>query len=71
MWSATSDDEPRRCQPESPADHDEEHDMTYDSTGYLKAELDYRAARIAASTRGGRRRHVRVPLARRPSDSIR
>lgn len=64
MCGATSDDEPRRCQPDAPADDDEEHDMTYDSTGYLKAELDYRAARIAATTRGGRRRHVRVPLVR-------
>lgn len=45
--------------------------MTYDNTGYLKAELDYRAARIAATTRGGRRRHVRVPLVRRPAATAR
>lgn len=71
MWTATSDDQPRPRQPEAPADDDEEHDMTFDSTGYLKAELDYRAARISATTRGGRRRHVRVPLVRRPADTTR
>lgn len=43
--------------------------MTFDSTGYLKAELDYRAQRITAATRGERRRHLRVPLVRRPADS--
>lgn len=41
--------------------------MTYDSAGYLKAELEYRAQRIR-TTRGDRRRHVRVPLVRRPAD---
>lgn len=43
--------------------------MTFDSTGYLKAELEYRTQRIQATTRGERRRHVRVPLVRRPADS--
>lgn len=42
--------------------------MSYDSTGYLRAELEYRAQRITAGTSGGRRRHVRVPLVRRPAD---
>ena len=42
---------------------------SYDSAGYLKAELDYRAQRLTASTRGERRRHVRIPLVRRPADS--
>lgn len=45
--------------------------MTYDSAGYLKAELEYRNQRITATARGGRRRHVRVPLVRRPADSTR
>lgn len=69
MCGPTSADEPRRCQPEVPAD-DEESDMTsYDGAGYLKAELEYRSQRIQATTRGSRRRHVRIPLVRRPADA--
>lgn len=43
--------------------------MSYDSAGYLKAELAYRTQRIQATTRGDRRRHVRIPLVRRPADT--
>lgn len=70
MCGGTSADESRPRRPETPADSDEEHDMTFDSTGYLKAELEYRNQRITATTRGRRRRH-RTPLVRRPADDVR
>ena len=45
----------------------EEHTMSYDGSGYLKA---YRAQRISATTHG-RRSTVRVPRVRRPADRTR
>ena len=48
----------------------EEHTMSYDGSGYLKAELAYRAQRISATTHG-RRSTVRVPRVRRPARSAR
>jgi YD repeat-containing protein len=48
----------------------EEHTMSYDGSGYLKAELAYRAQRISATTHG-RRGTVRVPRVRRPADRTR
>lgn len=43
---------------------------SYDGAGFIRAELEYRAQR-ATTARGQRRRHVRIPLVRRPADGTR
>ena len=42
---------------------------SYDGAGFIRAELEYRAQRATTSASGQRRRHVRIPLLRRPADS--
>lgn len=44
--------------------------MTYDSTGFLQAEIDYRTRRITAGT-SRRRARTRVPFVRRSADRTR
>ena len=44
---------------------------SYDGAGFIRSELEYRAQRATGGARGQRRRHVRVPLVRRPADGTR